>query len=127
MKPLLIAAALLAATPAHADRAPYRPPPPPPAFITTQATHNGSLMTVQTWQPGGPISPFTIVYAIPRPSMAGLVGPGTLLVDGVVNNATYAVDGTARLHKAAALLRFRSWMSAIPVSGQRRIPKWNAG
>jgi hypothetical protein len=52
---------------------PHGPPPP------SQVVHNGSLMDVVPMGGGHVV----IRYAAPAPWMAGLVAPGTVLVDGV--------------------------------------------
>ena len=45
---------------------------------TMTAIHNGSLMTMTRTGPSGMV----IQYAQPRPDLLGLVGPGTVLVQG---------------------------------------------
>jgi hypothetical protein len=98
---LIVAALLLFSGAAAADQGPRRPravPPPPPEYSIAYLTHNGSVMQIQTWRPNTQnISQFTISYVEPRPTLYGLVGPGTLLVDGIVNGNTFTIAATARV------------------------------
>jgi hypothetical protein len=57
----------------------YRAPPPPPAPPVPQlASHNGSLMKVESLGSGQ----IVISYADPKPSLRPLVGPGSVLLRG---------------------------------------------
>jgi Bacterial SH3 domain len=53
------------------------PAPPPPIEAPSMLIHNGSLMSM-SWTNGGVV----IRYVQPRPSLAGLVAPGTTLIEG---------------------------------------------
>lgn len=89
---LAIAGLLIAGTAALANGDGGRPSLPPPFEID----HNGSLMIVEYLSP----SHFQIRYEAPRPAMAGLVRPGTVLFDGVFVGEG-GVEGTAHVFYAA--------------------------
>jgi hypothetical protein len=100
----VVAALLLITGTALADQAPRRPPraaPPPPEFSLAYLTHNGSVMQIQTWRPNAQnVSQFAISYVEPRPTLYGLVGPGTLLIDGIVDGSTFGISANARVFLA---------------------------
>ncbi len=89
---VVLALALLTST-AHAQ-------PPRPVL------HNGSLMLVSDLGQGH----IAITYAQPRPSLWGLVAPGTLLLDGQWDHGT--LYATAR-----AFTQFCPFPFPYPVSG----------
>ena len=91
---LALAGALIAGTALAADRD-VAPPPP------TLAVHNGSLMEIIRLEPlVGPHTHVQIRYRMPAEHMMGLVGRGTLLVDGVWTGDT-GFEGTAYVFYAA--------------------------